>query len=236
MSPSADSASADSDYSLDALSRARNYNRWIYSRARPYLGPRLLDAGAGIGTFSALALEDGREVVAVEPDPALAEMLRSRLGAQARVHELSLEDLPGPVAPASVDAAICFNVIEHIEDDASAVRGIREVLVPGGRLVLLVPAHQRLFGTMDQSYGHHRRYTRRTLTRLLERLEMDLVELRYVNPVGTIGWFIAGRLLHRPAVPEGPLALYDRLVPLFRALDALRLPIGLSLWAVARKR
>ena len=65
-------------------------------------------------------------------------------------------------------------------------------------------------------------------------LGFELVDLRHVNPVGAVGWAISSRLLRRSEIPAGPLALYDRLVPLFKALDRLRLPFGLSLWAVAR--
>jgi hypothetical protein len=65
---------------------------------------------------------------------------------------------------------------------------------------------------------------------------MNVVEVRYVNPIGVAGWLMAGKVLRSRQVPDGPLAAFDRLVPLLRVLDAVRLPFGLSLWAVARKR
>ncbi|HEY1370338.1 MAG TPA: hypothetical protein VGF23_24630, partial [Gaiellaceae bacterium] len=77
-------------------------------------------------------------------------------------------------------------------------------------------------------------YDRRGLERTLRSAGFEVVELRYVNPVGAAGWLVSSRLLRRSQVPEGPLTLYDKLVPVFRRLDALRLPFGLSLWAVAQ--
>jgi hypothetical protein len=57
--------------------------------------------------------------------------------------------------------------------------------------------------------------------------------VRYVNPLGALGWFVSARVLRRTYVPTGPLRLYDRLVPTLRLLDRLRLPLGLSVWARA---
>ena len=51
------------------------------------------------------------------------------------------------------------NVLEHIEDDAAAVRRFRSVLPEGGRLVILVPALPALYGSIDEAIGHFRRYT-----------------------------------------------------------------------------
>ena len=133
------------------------------------------------------------------------------------------------------DSVVCLNVLEHIADDALVLEGFRSCLAPGGRLLLLVPAHRVLHGEIDRSVGHERRYSRAPLRRLLEQSGLDPVELRYVNPVGALGWLVSSRVLRRPQVPSGPLRTYDRLVPVLRHLDRLSLPFGLSLWAVARR-
>ncbi len=59
--------------------------------------------------------------------------------------------------------------------------------------------------------------------------------MRHVNPIGAAGWLVTSRLLGRTEIPQGPLTLYDRLVPLLRALDRVDLHVGLSLWAVAHR-
>jgi len=56
-----------------------------------------------------------------------------------------------------------------------------------------------------------------------------------VNPLGALGWLVSARILRRTLIPEGPLRLYDRVVPLLRGLESLHLPWGLSVWAVARR-
>ena len=216
---------------LGVMEAADRYNDWLYERCRPHLGPRVLDVGAGIGSFSERLLADGHAVVAVEPDPDLASILRDRLGARP---DLTVIEGEAKDAPGTFDAAVCLNVLEHIPDDEGTLDDLRERLLPDGRLLLLVPAHSLLYGGIDRALGHERRYSAGALRSLLRRRRFRVEALRPVNPVGAVGWLVSSRLLRLERIPERPLRVYDELVPLLRPLDALRLPFGLSLWAVAR--
>jgi SAM-dependent methyltransferase len=222
---------------LRRKSQARNYNRWLHERNEPHLGDRVLDVGAGIGTLTELIVPGRELVVACEPDPDLAPALRERFaGVRAvRVVDSDATELDAGTLGTRFDSILCSNVLEHIEDDEEALRRMRGVLVPGGQLLLLVPAHPFLYGSMDRRLHHVRRYRRAELRRLLERTGFSVAELRYVNPVGALGWLVSGRVLRRSEVPTGAQQLYDRLVPLLRALDRIELPFGLSLWARAAR-
>jgi len=211
---------------------AAGYNAWLFERCRPHLGKRVLDAGAGIGTFTALAAP-GRRVVAVEPDPAVLGPLRKRFEGHADVTvvEGTAADVTG-----EFDSVICLNVLEHISDDRGTLARFHSLLTPGGKLLLLVPAHPFLYGTIDRTLEHERRYRKRDLGQLLGEVGFVVEELRLVNPLGAAGWFVSSRVLRREHVPEGPLRLYDKVAPLLRAVDRVELPVGLSVWAVARRR
>jgi SAM-dependent methyltransferase len=223
--------------SLDRMADADNYNGWLLERAAPYIGRSILDFGAGIGTFTETLASSGAEVVAIEPDPQFIPRLRERFAGSDRVTVVEADAgwLEGDAAHDRFDTVLCLNVIEHIADDAAVLRGLRDSLLPGGHLLLLVPAHQLLFGATDRSVGHERRYSRAPLRALLEQTGLTPVEVRYVNPVGALGWLVSSRVLRREQVPAGPLRAYDRLVPAFQRLDRLELPFGLSVWAVARR-
>lgn len=225
----------EQDEILRRMEGAGRYNAWLLERMLPHLGPNVLDVGAGIGTFTEPIAARVERVVAAEPDPAFAERLAARVAHldNVRVVAAHVHDLPS--GDTGFDAAVCMNVLEHIPDDTAALRSFRERLAPGGRLLILVPAHPFLFGATDDAVDHQRRYSSSDLRSKLASAGFEIVELRHVNPIGTIGWLVSSRLLRRRLIPSGPLALYDRLVPVFRALDALRLPVGLSLWAVARR-
>jgi SAM-dependent methyltransferase len=226
-------AAARQEETLERMEEARRYNRWLLERCRPWLGRRVLDAGAGTGTFVELLAEDRELVVALEPDPELAGRLRERVAALPNVRVVARE--AAALADDNVDSVVCFNVLEHIRDDAGALRALARALAPGGTLLLLVPAHPALFGSIDRALGHERRYRRGDLRRLLADAGFEVERLRFVNPLGALGWLLWSRLGRAGGVPERPLRLYNRLVPVLRALDAVELPFGLSLWAVARK-
>jgi SAM-dependent methyltransferase len=213
-----------SDYSLDRMAAAGRYNEWLLDRARPYLGTRVLEVGAGIGTFTP-QLAEGREVVAVEPDPALAAQPRGR-AAGATVVEGEVGDAP----PGPYDSAVCFNVLEHIPDHAAALTSFRERLRPGGHLLLLVPAHPFLFGPIDKAFEHERRYAKRSLGSLLRETGYE---------AGQPGR--RARLARHwadPATRRDPWGATGRLRPARAALPPPRprgAALGLSLWAVARR-
>jgi SAM-dependent methyltransferase len=219
------------DRVLADIAGARNYNDWLFGRARPHLGRRVLDAGAGIGTFSSLAAAAGADVTALEPDPAFVERLRELDG--VRAVEAPAEAIPSGLGP--FDSVLCLNVLEHIRDDEAALRGFRDALLPGGALLLLVPAHPRLYGGYDRAAGHVRRYDAPTLRSRLRAAGFDVETLRHVNPVGGLGWLLRVRLRRRDEWPSGSFRTFDRLVPVVRHLDRVPLPFGLSLWAVARR-
>lgn len=221
---------------LRSMEEARRYNDWLFSRCAPHIGRRVLDVGAGIGTFTALVAESAH-VVALEPDAAFVRHLTMRFAGDNNVTVVqgSASDLsPGAIGK-PFDTIVCLNVLEHIPDDVAALEHFCRLLVPGGLLLLLVPAHPRLFGSLDLAMGHERRYREDGLRQLLERAGFEIETLRSVNPLGAVGWFVSARILRRKQIPEAPLRIYDDLVPLVRALDRIRLPVGLSLWAVARR-
>jgi SAM-dependent methyltransferase len=225
------------DVPLEVTREARNYNAWVYGRARPFLGRRVLDMGAGIGTFTELALADGREVTALEPDTSFAAALEAEFGAHPRVEiaRATTEEFRDR-RPALFDAVISFNVLEHIADDQSAVQAASDLLRPGGRLLLLVPAHPLLLGDVDRALGHVRRYRRDRLRRLLGSAGFEVESLRHVNPVGALGWLVTFRLRSWPKEwPRCQYRTFDRLVPALRLLDRVPLPVGLSIWAVGRR-
>lgn len=223
------------DHVLEDIEAGGNYTAWIVDRARPYLHGRVLDAGAGTGTFTEVVANVADEVVALEPESRFVDQLRHRFGDDPRVQVThgDAEQLGAELG--EFDAIICFNVLEHVRDDARALRALNQRLRPGGALLLLVPAHPSLAAPFDRAVGHERRYERAGLSQSLRSAGYAIEELRFVNPVGAIGWFVRMRLLRQREWPSKSFRAFDRAVPLLRPLDGLKLPFGLSLWAVARR-
>ncbi len=226
----------EQDEILRKMDRADRYNSWLMERGFNYLGQRVLDVGAGIGTHTSRFAEGREFVVAAEPDPAFNARLRERFKDMANVQvveEYATSIRPEAFAP--FDSIVCANVLEHIPDDQAALAHLNSLLAPGGHLLLLVPAHPALYGSVDEIVEHYRRYSRDGLRTTLTEAGFELTELRYVNPVGALGWFATSRILRLRTIPGGPLTFFDRLVPLLRVLDKVDVGFGLSLWAIARR-
>lgn len=217
---------------------APHYNAWLGRRLRQECGLRVLEVGAGIGTITS-QLEQGRELlVALELEQFYVERLRNRFRDKPHVRpmlsDVTLTDRE-LLRAERFDTVVLSNVLEHISDDAASVRTFAEILAPGGRFLVLVPALPELYGSMDEAVGHHRRYTAASLREVLEKNGFTVEKLEWLNLLGIPGWFVNGRLLRRRAVPPLQLRLFDQIAPLLGRLeDTVELPLGMSLLAVGR--
>jgi SAM-dependent methyltransferase len=202
---------------LEVMREAKNYNRYLLRLVRRHLGGarRVMDFGAGAGTFAASVAAIGVALVPVEPDAALRAVLTS-VGLPAIADAQSLPD-------GSFDYAYTLNVLEHIEDDVSALRVLRGKLNVGGRLLVYVPAFPILFTSMDRKVGHVRRYTRRTLRECVEAAGFVVDDVRYADSLGflaTLAFKLVGN--DRGELNSRAVRLYDQLAfPLSRALDSV---------------
>jgi glycosyltransferase involved in cell wall biosynthesis len=231
-------AEADTELidTLDNLDGADQYVDWIYALVEPHLGKDVLEAGAGHGTFTEL-LRDSRRVVVCDPSPRCAALLRERFESDPTVTILNT-DLRGAVDEGPFDSVVMINVLEHVEDDAGALRDAFAALRPGGRLILWVPAMEWLYSDLDRRFGHHRRYHLKQLRLLLADAGFDARELRSVNALGAFGWWVMAKQLKRRPTSAASVQLFDRLVvPVQRRLDErTRLPWGQSIFAVGVRK
>ncbi|MEU7803511.1 class I SAM-dependent methyltransferase [Micromonospora arborensis] len=119
-------------------------------------GSRLLDAGTGSGTVARLACARDAAVVAVDAEPSMVEMARSRLPSAAQVRLAALPHLPFP--DGRFDAAVANFVINHVGDPLAAIGELRRVVRPAGRIAVTIwpyppPEAQRLWGEVFAAAG-----------------------------------------------------------------------------------
>lgn len=223
---------------LDSLAGAVNYYRWILRRFRPYLGERIVEAGAGIGTFAA-HLRDaapGARLTLVEPAANNHPHLAARYAADAHVRTVH-GYLADAGDDASADTVVAVNVLEHVEDDAAFLRTAHRLLEPGGHLLVYAPALPAIFGTLDEAFEHHRRYTRAGLDARIREAGFRPVRVAYTNLPGVAAWWLSGRVLRRKTVSARDARLYDRwMIPWISAVERVwSPPAGQSLIAVAQR-
>jgi SAM-dependent methyltransferase len=144
--------------------RPRNLTRrlrWIERSVGPLPGRRVLDAGCGAGHYVASLLERGADARGVEIDTAKLAKVRTPAGVRGRLVQGDLER--APFASASFDLVLLNEVLEHVPDDAAALREAFRLLRPGGALVLFAP--NRLFPF--ETHGVYARRSQRRITHTL---------------------------------------------------------------------
>jgi SAM-dependent methyltransferase len=239
-----DSAASFAAEDLEVMSDAENYLRWIFSElVAPQLGRRVLEIGSGIGTYSSrIAAEPSVErLTCVEVDARLVDAAREALATaktQKLVDHVVGDYLAAPLPKDHYDAALLINVLEHLLYDRAAVRKARSELRMDGRLVIFVPAFGLLMSDLDRRLGHYRRYTTASLRQLLEDAGFSVTALRYYNLTGFLAWLWRFRILGRTKQSRSLVRFFDSVVlPVqLRVERTLQLPVGQSVYAVAKKR
>lgn len=225
---------------LEIIEEAHRYGEHVFELFRPFIGARVLEVGAGIGTMSKKLVRTAETVIGIEPNANCVARLHAALSGEPRFTMLScrLEDCDlGDLRRKQLDTVYCVNVLEHIEDDVAALKTFKDVIVPGGHVLIYVPAIQAAYGPLDAELGHHRRYSKRTLAAAFSAAGLDLIRLRYANAIGLIGWMYNSHVAKARHHSVEQVKLFERFVapwalPLERLIPP---PLGSSLVAVGRK-
>ncbi len=226
-----------------ALMHASKYHSWMFSQIEDFVGKHVLEVGAGSGNLTRL-LPANAKVTALDESPTALEFAARRL--EARGLDAVIADIADPatatqLASREFDTVLCSNVLEHIESERTAIANMHAILRPThGHLLLIVPAHNRLYGSLDEAAGHFRRYSRSDLSTMLISAGFEIRRARYVNALGAIAWYVNGSILrtddlNAPSVNAQARA-FDRIaVPILRWLEsAIRPPFGQSLIVIGR--
>ena len=224
---------------LETMQEARRYADHVFGLVRPFIGSRVLEVGSGIGTMTSRLVDIADFVMGIEPNPNCVTRFQEAIGTHPRLtlRTCHFEECDSAeLTSLRFDSVICVNVLEHIADDVGALKAFKRVLVPGGRVVIFVPAVQAAYGPLDAELGHHRRYSKPTLRAAFDGAGLELIQLRYTNPIGLAGWMYNAHISKSTKHSPGQVKLFETLVAPW-ALPLERLvppPIGLSLVAVGR--
>jgi glycosyltransferase involved in cell wall biosynthesis len=222
---------------LVELERATRFNLWLGRVLRPYVGDRVLEVGAGIGTLTNQFIP--RDLyVASDINPHYLRYLKAYAVGKPYLRVLKVDaaepadfrDLQG-----EFDTALIVNVLEHVPEEPT-LRNLHAALQPGGTVVVLVPQHPALMGTLDEALGHLRRYRPEMLRAALTGAGFEVERVFDFNRVSVPGWWLNGRLLRRRTFSRVQLKILDTAMPLLRRLDRVWPWPGLSLIGIGIKR
>jgi SAM-dependent methyltransferase len=204
-------------------------------------GPKdIVDIGCGTGWLVERLAAAGHRMTAVDYRPEAIDAVRDRC-AHARAIVADASDVP--LADGSADVIVLLDVLEHT-DDSAALAEVRRLLRPGGVALIGVPAFPWLWSFRDEDAGHRRRYTRKSLRRVLKAEGLTPTELRYFQfllfPVVVVSRWVGRRSARLRDVEDQPPRAVNWLLERVSIADAMlgtrvHWPFGSSLVAVCRR-
>ena len=195
-------------------------SRILVNILQSYLHGRVLEVGAGAGFITTELAAHSNVVVAVEPTPELHEELSNRTAQLANVAVVrgTLRDYiqnkqsSSHSLPSRFDAIVYINVLEHIKDDIEELSLAKELLEPGGYVLIVVPAHQWLYARVDRLTGHFRRYSKRALGDVVSSSGLHLRDIKYFDSVGLLPYLMMYKLLQSTATSGTNAKVYSRII------------------------
>jgi 2-polyprenyl-3-methyl-5-hydroxy-6-metoxy-1,4-benzoquinol methylase len=228
---------------LDLFAEALHFNQWLFSSVSPFCKGNILEIGSGIGSISKLLLEKYNNVNLSDLRVQYCDILEKKFVGHPHLCKIFQLDLgvpdlhqTHPMLISQFDSIIASNVVEHVEDDRLAIRNCYDMLKPKGRLIVLVPAYNALYNSLDKDLGHFRRYNKSGLSGLFSGQGFSIMHSQYFNAAGIPGWWFSGSILKKTMLPKHQLGLFNKLVIIFRLFDKIIFnQIGLSLIVVGEK-
>jgi 2-polyprenyl-3-methyl-5-hydroxy-6-metoxy-1,4-benzoquinol methylase len=194
-------------------------------------GKNVLDVGCGSGRLSKALSEKGYSVVAIDTDWKAVDITKKK-GIRAFV-----SDINDWKSNEKFDCIILGDVLEHIEDDKSAMRKIHAMLKPNGCIIVNVPSYQFLFGKHDVALGHKRRYSDNELKNKLKDSGFKIEYLRHWNSLA-----LPITILTKISKKDYPHERVSNITVLSRLLERMLLAesksnyvLGISILCKARK-
>ena len=219
----------------DRMALLPNYYAWIASHFAGEVHGRVLELGCGAGFVIRNYIGRVETVFGVDLNPELlARLEASHPPGKVRTACADLRDDWHELGGFQADAIVALDVLEHFEDDGAFVEKLVRHLVPGGRVVLKVPAQSRLFNAMDEASGHFRRYDEGTLETLMRAHGFRTLALRHMNPAGAWGYRFKKeqKTNFSKTFSPGKLRVVNALIPALALLDRVPGLKGLSLIGV----
>lgn len=223
------------------VGRRRLFGR-VLQRAAVTPTAQVLDIGTSTGTNLRMLRTLGFDHVGgVDISEAALRFCASKGHRNVRLG--SVLDLP--YREGEFDVALATDIIEHVDDDATALGELRRVLRPGGLALITVPAFPILWGPQDIVAHHVRRYRADQLRTALERAGFEVADLFHFNYLLFLPILLARKLLMALRLrvrSENDInfGLMNRVLSRVFAFDVataprLHPPFGVSILALARR-
>tara|TARA_Y100000310_G_C20688153_1_gene820447 strand:+ start:2415 stop:3125 length:711 start_codon:yes stop_codon:yes gene_type:complete len=171
---------------LECFDTANLWVKYIILQIKDYLKDNILEVGAGYGSFTKSYMNNFKDILLLDSDKKNIKSLIKKFDENKNIKVLKSEvkDLEQ-----NFNTIIYFNVLEHIETDILEIENSIQKLNIGGHLIILVPAHQKLYSKLDRAVGHYRRYDINFFKKNIFK-GAQIVELKYLDIFGYLLYFL----------------------------------------------
>ena len=206
---------------LEIFEKASNFRKYSYLLVKKFIGTKILEVGAGIGSFTNTYIKNNSNITVNDADDFNFESLKRRFNTKknVKVEKKNINQLND-----TYDTIMYMSVLEHIKDDKSEISNALDKLDHKGNLIILVPAHHGLYSNFDKEIGHFRRYE----MNFFKNLNFNNAKVKktfYVDSLGYVLYYLNKIIFKKNIYPTNfQVLLWDKIfVPLAMIFDFLTL-------------
>ena len=195
----------------------------------------IIEIGAGCGSFTKNYYDSKiKSLILTETDQLNITNLQKKFekNSNIRISDLSIDKIQN-----KFDTILYLHVLEHIKEDVNELKNAKNKLNDEGHLVIMVPAHQKIYGNLDKAVGHFRRYEKDFFKKNL--LDLELVSFRYLDSMGYLLYYLNKIFFKNETFPSKfKIFLWDKLfTPITILIDLLtNYSFGKCIVAVYKKK
>lgn len=220
------------------------YSDWMFRCYEPYIGKKVFDVGAGLGRLVKYYVKNCEKIVATDIFQDQVDFMNRKFKDYPQFRADKCDILADDLTEytGQFDTVLCINVLEHLSDDRLALEKMSSLLLAGGRVIIMVPAWQRLYCDMDRNVAHYRRYDRGVLKGIANELGLSVEVDFYFNMMGILPYWWKGRCRKgdgesfSTGLNKHNSRIYNLAAAILEPLEKLyHPPVGLSEIAVLKK-
>ena len=204
---------------LENFDKAVIWRKYIYLLIKKYVSNDVLEVGAGIGSFTKNYRKKIRNLTLSEIDDSNFNFLTKKFKDKNNIKVIN--SFTGQISE-TFNTILHLNVLEHIEKDVEEINQALKKLKPNGHLIILVPAHNELYGKFDKAIGHIKRY-KIDFFKSLKLDNAEVMELYYLDSLGYFLYYLNKIFFKEEIYPTKlKIFLWDKLfTPFSMILDKL---------------
>ena len=202
---------------LEIFDKAHLWRNYVYLIIKKFFGKKVLEVGAGIGSFTKIYTKNIPDITVSEIDNSNYQTLKKTFSSQKNI---KVENKLISQFSETFDTILYLSVLEHIQDDKKEILNALERLKNGGHLIICVPAHNYMYSNFDKEIGHFRRYE----MNFFDNLDLKKANIKksfFIDALGQLIYFLNKLVFNKEVYPSKlKIFIWDKIfIPITLVFD-----------------